>query len=69
MTECNSHETWHISKFEFNFIECNSIEWSEKYRLTKINKIKDDFIAEVKERELMNQIFSKCIAFLLTLFG
>ena len=39
--------------------ECNSIETSnidkEKLRLNKINEIKDYFIAEIEERELMSK--------------
>ena len=32
------------------------------FRLNKINKIKDYFIAQIKERELMNERLSKYIA-------
>ena len=39
--------------------ECNSIETSnldnQQFRLNKINEIKDYFIAEIKERELMSK--------------
>ena len=42
-----------------NSIECNSHETSnldnQQFRLNKINKIKDYFIAEIKERELMSK--------------
>ena len=47
-------------------IEYNSIETSnlnnQQFRLNKINKIKDYFIAEIKERELMSKRLSKYIA-------
>ena len=46
--------------------ECNSIETSnldkQQFRLNKINEIKDYFIAEIKERELMSKRLSKYIA-------
>ena len=46
-------------------IECNSIEASnlnnQQLRLNKINEIKDYFIAEIKERELMSKRLSKYI--------
>ena len=39
--------------------ECNSIETSnldnQQFRLTKINEIKDYFIAEIKGKELMSK--------------
>ena len=47
-------------------IECNSIETpnlnNQQFRLNKINEIKDYFIAEIKERELMSKRLSKSIA-------
>ena len=46
--------------------ECNSIETSnldnQQFRLNKIDEIKDYFIAEIKERELMSKRLSKYIA-------
>ena len=49
-----------------NSIECNSVETSslddQQFRLNKINEIKDYFIAEIKERELMSKRLSKYIA-------
>ena len=43
--------------------ECNSIETSnlsnQQFRLNKINEIKDYFIAEIKERELMSKRLSR----------
>ena len=57
---------------ECNSIECSSIETSslsatpldnQQFRLNKINEIKDYFIAEIKERELISKKLSKYIAF------
>ena len=67
MVECNS--------IDCNSIECNSIERSivylnlntitlsnqQHFRLNKINKITDYFVAETKERELMSKKLSKYI--------
>ena len=36
----------------------------QQFRLRKINEIKDYFIAEIREREIMSKNFSKYIAFL-----
>ena len=51
---------------ECNYIERSSIEASnlnnEQFRLNKIKEIKDYFIAEIKERELMSKRFSKYIS-------
>ena len=51
-------------------VECNSIDYdkelslnNQKFRLNKISEIKDYFIAEIKEKELMSKILSKYIAF------
>ena len=52
-------------------VECNSIKAhniypnlndQQQYRLNKINKVKDYFIAEIKERELISERLSKDIA-------
>ena len=59
MTECNS--------IERNFIEASNVYPNDQqhFRLNKINEIKDYFIAEIKERELMSKRLSKylCISF------
>ena len=53
-------------------VECNSIEASNRYsnlndqqqfRLNKINEIKDYFVVEIKEIELMSKRLSQYIAF------
>ena len=36
----------------------------QQFRLHKINEIKDYFLAEIRERELMSKSISKYIAFL-----
>ena len=50
-----------------NSVGCNYAETSnldnQQFRLNKINEIKDHFIAEIKERELMSKKLSKYIAF------
>ena len=57
MAGCNSHETPNI------YPNLNATLSSEQqFRSNKINEIKDYFIAEIKERELMSKRFSKCIA-------
>ena len=47
-------------------VEDNSIETSnldnQQFRLNKTNEIKEHFIAEMKERELMSKSLSKYIA-------
>ena len=48
-----------VDKIECNSVECNSHEASnlnnQQFRLYKINEIKDYFIAEIKEKELMSK--------------
>ena len=48
-------------------IEHNSLDTSNlinlQFRLNKINKIENNFIAEIKERELISKKLSKYIAF------
>ena len=59
-----------IKSIECNSIECNSIESidtpnlnNQQLRLNKISEIEEYFIAEIKERELMNKKLSKYISF------
>ena len=55
------------------FIECNFIETSnldnQKFRLNKINEIKDYFIAEVKEKELMSKNLASILLLLMILIS
>ena len=57
LTECNSHETHNI--YPNLGVPLSD---QQQFRLNKINKIKDYFVAEIKERELMSKILSKYIA-------
>ena len=51
---------------EYNSIETPNIypnlNYQQQFRLNKINKIKDYFVAEIKKRELMSKRLSKYIA-------
>ena len=54
MAECNSHNVYpNLGVYPSN---------EEEFRLNKINEIKDYFIDEIKERELMSKRLSKYIA-------
>ena len=66
MAECNSIER---SSTGCNSIDCNiypnlnaPLNDPQKFRLNKINEIKDYFVAEIKERQLMSKSLSKYIA-------
>ena len=63
-TERNSVERPNIYP-NLNATPLNEIPLSDRQhiRLNKINEIKDSFIAEIKERELMSKRLSKYIAF------
>ena len=69
MVECNSieHNTVERSNIypNLNAIPLNAISLGDQqhFRLDKINEIKDYFVAEIKERELMSKRLSKYIAF------
>ena len=52
MVKCNFHETHNIYP---------NLNDQQQCRLNKINEIKDYFVAEIKERELMTKKFSKYI--------
>ena len=53
MTECNSHNMYpNLGANPSN---------DQQLRLNKINEIKDYFITEIKERELMSKRLSKYI--------
>ena len=54
MAECNSHTVYpNLSVNTSN---------EQQFRLKKINEIKDYFIADIKERELMSKRLTKYIA-------
>ena len=74
MVECNSVECNSIEKSNIypnlNATQLNEIPLSatplndkQHLRLNKINEIKDYFVAEIKERELMSKRLSKYITF------
>ena len=44
-------------------LSATSLNNEQHFRLNKINEIKDYFVAEIKERELMSKRLSKYIAF------
>ena len=53
MVQCNSYETHDIHR---------NLNDQQQLRLNKINEIKDYFVAEIKERELMSKRLSKYVA-------
>ena len=62
MTECNSIEhIFHETPNMYPNLSAN-ISNDQHFRLNKINEIKDYFIAEIRERELMSKNLSKYIA-------
>ena len=58
MVECNFHETNNMYP-NLNAIPLNA---RQKFRLNEINEIKDCFVAEIKERELISKRLCKYIA-------
>ena len=62
--KCNSieHNPTERSNIYPNINEI-SLSDQQHFRLNKINEIKDYFVAEIKERELMSKRLSKYIAF------
>ena len=62
MAECNSIEhNFHETPNMYPDVSAN-ISNDQQFRLNKINEIKDYFIAEIRERELMSKNLSKYIA-------
>ena len=64
MVECNSIEHNSVERSNI-YPNLNTIPLNDQqnFRLNKINEIKDYFVAEIKERELMSKRLSKYIAF------
>ena len=58
MVECDSCEILNI----YPNLNVISLSDQQQFRLNKINEIKDYFVAEIKERELMRKRVSKYIA-------
>ena len=62
MDECNSIKNdFHKTPNMYPNLNAN-ISNDQQFRLNKINEIKDYFIAEIRERELMSKNLSKYIA-------
>ena len=63
MDECNSiKHDFHKTPNIYPNLNAN-ISNDQQFRLNKINEIKDYFITEIKERELMSKNLSKYFAF------
>ena len=55
MYECNSHKTPDIyPNLSATPLSATPLNDQQQFRLNKINEIKDIFVAEIKERELMS---------------
>ena len=63
MTECDSNKRHNIYP-NMNSVPLNAIPLNDQqqFRLNKINEIKDHFMANIKERNLMSKRLSKYIA-------
>ena len=63
MTECDSNKRHNIYP-NLNSVPLNAIPLNDQqqFRLNKINEIKDHFMANIKERNLMSKRLSKYIA-------
>ena len=57
MAECNSHEA---PNMYLNLSE--TLSNKQQFRINKINEIKDYFVVQIKERQLMRKRLSKYIA-------
>ena len=60
MAECNSIETPNIYP---------NLNDQQQFRLNKINEIKDYFVAEIKERELMSKRLNNILFLLIILIN
>ena len=58
MVECDSHETSHM----YPNLTGNLSSNQQQFGLKNVNEIKDYFVADIKERELMSKRLSKYIA-------
>ena len=69
MVECNSIERNSVERsnrypnLNSTLLNEGPLSDQQHFRLNKINEIKDYFVAEIKERELMSKRLSKYIAF------
>ena len=62
MVESNSIECNSIKFIEHNSIDTSNLN-NQQFRLNKISKIEDYFIAKIKERELMSKKLTKYLSF------
>ena len=60
--ESNSYETYSIYPNLGVSLSASPLSDQQQFRLNKINEIKDYFVAEIRERELMSKRLSKYIA-------
>ena len=60
--ECNSHETHNIYPNLGVSLRATLLSNQQQFRLKKIDEIKDYFVDEIKERDLMSKRLSKYIA-------
>ena len=60
--ECNPYETHNIYPNLGFSLSATLLSDQQHFRLNKINKIKDYFVPDIKERELMSKRISKYIA-------
>ena len=60
--ECNSYETHKIYPNLGVPLGATPLSNQQQFRLNKINEIKNYFVTEIKERELMSKRLSKYIA-------
>ena len=73
MIECNSIEHNSVERSNryptLNATLMNEISLSDRqhFRLNKINEIKDYFVAEIKERELMSKNLANILLFVIIL--
>ena len=67
--ECSSYESHNIFPNLGVLFSATPLSDEQEFRLNKINEIKDYFVAEIKESELMSKRFSKYIAFLTILIS
>ena len=59
--ECNSYETHNIYPNLGVSVSATPLSDQQHFRLNRISEIKDYFVAEIKERELMSKRLSKYI--------
>ena len=61
--KCNIYPNLNATQLNEIPLSATSLNDKQHFRLNKINEIKDHFVPEIKERELMSERLSKYIAF------